>query len=98
MWLRNCCYVMAWDHEVPPAAAEAVFTRTVLNEPTRRTSTAMAGWWRWRAAAVIGCPLSKGSREGECIRCGYHGLKFDPQGLRNPHHGSRGGSAAVLPA
>jgi phenylpropionate dioxygenase-like ring-hydroxylating dioxygenase large terminal subunit len=22
-------------------------------------------------------PLSKGRKEGDCVRCGYHGLKFD---------------------
>ena len=26
-------------------------------------------------------PLSKGRREGDCVRCGYHGLKFNPQGI-----------------
>jgi phenylpropionate dioxygenase-like ring-hydroxylating dioxygenase large terminal subunit len=25
-------------------------------------------------------PLSVGRREGDCIRCGYHGLKFEPSG------------------
>ncbi len=26
-------------------------------------------------------PLSKGRREGDCVRCGYHGLRFDPRGI-----------------
>jgi vanillate O-demethylase monooxygenase subunit len=25
-------------------------------------------------------PLSKGRREGDCVRCGYHGLRFDADG------------------
>ncbi|MGH8819764.1 MAG: Rieske 2Fe-2S domain-containing protein, partial [Rhodoferax sp.] len=25
-------------------------------------------------------PLSKGRREGDCVRCGYHGLMFDATG------------------
>ena len=27
-----------------------------------------------------GAPLSLGRREGDCVRCMYHGLKFDPTG------------------
>lgn len=81
MWLRNCWYVIAWDHEVPAAADEAIFTRTVLNEPIvvyRKQDgglVAMEDRCCHRHA-----PLSKGRREGDCIRCGYHGLKFDPHG------------------
>ena len=26
-------------------------------------------------------PLSKGRKEGDCVRCGYHGLKFDADGV-----------------
>ena len=33
MWLRNCWYVIAWDHEIPAADAPQLFTRTVLGEP-----------------------------------------------------------------
>jgi vanillate O-demethylase monooxygenase subunit len=29
MYVRNCWYVIAWDHEVP---ADGLFTRTVLDE------------------------------------------------------------------
>jgi nitrite reductase/ring-hydroxylating ferredoxin subunit len=81
MWLRNCWYVIAWDHEIPPAGSPELFTRTVLNEPilVLRTEAgplvAMEDRCCHRAA-----PLSKGRREGDCVRCGYHGLKFDPTG------------------
>lgn len=30
MWVRNCWYVIAWDHEI---SDDALFTRTVLDEP-----------------------------------------------------------------
>lgn len=30
MFIRNCWYVIAWDHEIQ---ADALFSRTVLNEP-----------------------------------------------------------------
>ena len=81
-WLKNCWYVIAWGHEVPPADAAELFHRTVLNEPILVYRTA-AGQM---VAMEDRCchrhaPLSKGRREGDCVRCGYHGLKFDPQGV-----------------
>lgn len=81
MWLRNCWYVIAWDHEIPPAESAELFTRTVLDEPILVLRTADGGF----VAMEDRCchrlaPLSKGRREGDCVRCGYHGLKFDPTG------------------
>ncbi|TFY96798.1 aromatic ring-hydroxylating dioxygenase subunit alpha [Ramlibacter rhizophilus] len=81
MWLRNCWYVIAWEHEIPAAGSAELFTRTVLGEPIlvmRRESggfTALEDRCCHRLA-----PLSKGRREGDCVRCGYHGLKFDASG------------------
>ncbi|MFP8835050.1 Rieske 2Fe-2S domain-containing protein [Hydrogenophaga sp. XSHU_21] len=81
MWLRNCWYVIAWDHEIPPADSPTLFTRTVLGEPVLV--------YRTHAGDVIAledrcchrhAPLSAGRREGDCVRCGYHGLKFDHRG------------------
>ncbi len=78
MFLRNCWYVIAWDHEVP---ADGLFTRTVLGEPILLLRTA--------AGEIValedrcchrGAPLSVGRREGDCVRCGYHGLKFAADG------------------
>ena len=78
MFIRNCWYVIAWEHEVP---ADGLFTRKVLGEPILLLRTA--------AGAVVAledrcchrlAPLSTGQREGDCVRCGYHGLKFDTQG------------------
>jgi len=79
MFIRNCWYVAAWEHEIP---ADGLFHRTVIGEPLLLYRTA--------AGDVVAledrcchrhAPLSKGRREGDCVRCGYHGLKFDAQGV-----------------
>ena len=96
MWLKNCWYVIAWEHEIP---ADGFLARTVLGEPllVYRTSAAHAGSAGGNGTAASGkptgqlvvledrcchrqAPLSKGRREGDAIRCGYHGLKFDASG------------------
>lgn len=81
LWLRDCWYVIAWDHEIPAAGAAQLFSRTVLGEPVLVMRLADGGF----AALEDRCchrlaPLSAGRREGDCVRCGYHGLKFDPRG------------------
>ncbi len=78
MFIRNCWYVVAWDHEVP---ADGLFSRTVLGEP-------LLLYRRSDASIVVledrcchrQAPLSKGRKEGDCVRCGYHGMKFDASG------------------
>jgi vanillate O-demethylase monooxygenase subunit len=79
MWLKNCWYVIAWTHEIPAAG---FFTRTVLEQPILVYRTAAN---RIVALADRCChrhaPLSTGRREGDCVRCGYHGLKFDADGI-----------------
>ena len=81
MWLKNCWYVVAWDHEIPQVHEDKLFTRKVLNEPilVYRTSAhqlvAIADKCCHRHA-----PLSTGKREGDSVRCGYHGLLFDQTG------------------
>ncbi len=81
MWLRNCWYVIAWDHEIPAADVPEMFSRTVLGEPVLvyRTSAGALVALQDRCCHRL-APLSKGRREGDCVRCGYHGLKFDAQG------------------
>jgi phenylpropionate dioxygenase-like ring-hydroxylating dioxygenase large terminal subunit len=79
MFLRNCWYVIAWDYEIP---ADGLFTRTVLGEPILVFRTSNGGY----AALEDRCchrhaPLSKGRKEGDSVRCGYHGMKFDAGGL-----------------
>ncbi len=81
MWLRNCWYVIAWDHEIPAADSPALFRRTVLGEPVLVYRTTDGGF----TALEDRCchrhaPLSAGRREGDCVRCGYHGLLFEPSG------------------
>ncbi len=81
MWLRNCWYVIAWDHEIPSVESGQLFSRRVLGEPVLVYRTAAGGL----AAMQDRCchrhaPLSAGRREGDCVRCGYHGLKFDALG------------------
>lgn len=77
-FIRNSWYVAAWDHEI---GADALFARTLLGQPLLfyRTAdggvTAMDDRCCHRAA-----PLSRGRKEGDCVRCLYHGFKFDAQG------------------
>jgi len=78
MFIRNCWYVAAWDHEIP---ADGLFHRTVIGEPLLLMRRADGGI----VALEDRCchrqaPLSAGRREGDCVRCGYHGLLFDGQG------------------
>lgn len=78
MFLKNCWYVAAWEHEI---SAAQMLARRVLDEPVLlyRTShgdiVALADRCCHRHA-----PLSAGRREGDDIRCMYHGLRFDPTG------------------
>jgi phenylpropionate dioxygenase-like ring-hydroxylating dioxygenase large terminal subunit len=81
MWARNCWYVIAWEHEIPAAESSQLFSRKLLNEPIlvyRKSDgslVAMEDRCPHRHA-----PLSQGRKEGDEIRCGYHGLKFNAQG------------------
>jgi phenylpropionate dioxygenase-like ring-hydroxylating dioxygenase large terminal subunit len=78
MWVKNCWYVAAWDHEL---LGDTLLARTVLGVPLllyRRgdgTPVALDNRCPHRQA-----PLSMGRREGDHIRCMYHGLRFEPGG------------------
>lgn len=78
MWLKNCWYVVAWDHEL---LADTLLARTVLGQPlllyrkADGTPVALTNRCPHRQA-----PLSMGRREGDAIRCMYHGLRFEPDG------------------
>lgn len=77
-FVRHCWYVIAWDHEVP---ADGLFSRTVLGEPILlyRTAAGQVVALQDRCCHRA-APLSLGRKEGDCVRCGYHGLKFDASG------------------
>ncbi len=78
MFIRNCWYVAAWSHEI---AADALFARTITAQPVV--------FYRGEHGELYalldrcchrGAPLSRGRREGDCIRCPYHGLKYAASG------------------
>jgi len=78
MFIRNCWYVVAWDHEV---GADTLLSRTVIGEPLVlfRTGDGRVVALEDRCCHRL-APLSAGRKEGDCVRCGYHGLKFAPDG------------------
>jgi phenylpropionate dioxygenase-like ring-hydroxylating dioxygenase large terminal subunit len=76
-FLRNSWYVAAWDREV----TRQLLARTFLGEPVVL--------YRKEDGGVVALedrcchrqlPLSMGRIEGDELRCGYHGLKFDASG------------------
>src|SRR5579885_2260263 len=77
MFVRNGWYAAIWSFDL----ADEPVARTFLDEPVVLFRTA-AG----RAAALAdrcchrAAPLSRGKVAGEALRCGYHGLVFDPEG------------------
>ncbi|HVL36423.1 MAG TPA: aromatic ring-hydroxylating dioxygenase subunit alpha [Burkholderiales bacterium] len=77
MFLRNAWYVAAWDREV----ARAPVARTLLGEPVvlyrKADGTPVALEDRCCHRSL---PLSMGRLEGDELRCGYHGLRFDASG------------------
>jgi phenylpropionate dioxygenase-like ring-hydroxylating dioxygenase large terminal subunit len=77
MFLKNCWYVAAWASEV----GEGPFARTICDLPIVIFRT---GGGKFVALEDRCChrnlPLSMGRIEGEALRCGYHGLKFDGSG------------------
>ncbi len=77
-FLMNCWYVAAWDHELIDGK---LLARTILEEPVLLYKGDSG-----RAVALDnrcchrGAKLSNGRLEGDCVRCMYHGLKFDANG------------------
>ena len=79
VFLENCWYVAAWDYELLDGKKLA---RTILEKPVVV--------FRGESGRYIalddrcchrGAPLSMGRVEGDCIRCMYHGMKFDDAGI-----------------
>jgi vanillate O-demethylase monooxygenase subunit len=78
IFLMNCWYVAAWDYELIDGQKLA---RTILEKPVVL--------YRGESGQYValddrcchrGAPLSMGRIEGDCIRCMYHGMKYDPSG------------------
>ncbi|TGT63233.1 aromatic ring-hydroxylating dioxygenase subunit alpha, partial [bacterium M00.F.Ca.ET.159.01.1.1] len=77
MFLRNCWYVAAWDHEV----ADRLVPTRILGEDIvlyRRTDGVVAALED--ACPHRKLPLSMGRIKGDTVECGYHGLTFDSTG------------------
>lgn len=78
MILNNTWYVAAWDTEL---RTDNLLARRILG-----TAVLLFRGDDGRVAALEDrcchrlAPLSKGQREGNCVRCMYHGLVFDAQG------------------
>jgi len=77
-FLLDCWYVAAWDHELIDGT---LLARTILDQPV-----VLYRGDSGRPVALDdrcchrGAKLSQGRREGDCVRCMYHGLKFDASG------------------
>ena len=78
MFLKNCWYVAAWDHEI---LGDTLLSRTLLGQPVLL--------YRKDDGAVVAmdnkcchrhAPLHMGRKEGDCVRCMYHGAKYDATG------------------
>ena len=78
MFIRNAWYVGAWAHEL---ASDNMVSRKILGETLLfyRTSSGAVTVMRDRCSHRF-APLSLGRREGDCVRCMYHGLVFDADG------------------
>jgi phenylpropionate dioxygenase-like ring-hydroxylating dioxygenase large terminal subunit len=78
MWLRNCWQVIAFSNEI----GATPLARTVIGEPVvlfrtgAGAATALADLCPHRLT-----PLSLGRVIGDHIRCGYHGMRFDRNGV-----------------
>jgi phenylpropionate dioxygenase-like ring-hydroxylating dioxygenase large terminal subunit len=77
MFVRNCWYVAAWDHEL----GSGPIARTIINEPLVIYARKSGGLVCFEDRCCHRfAPLSKGQVEGDDLRCMYHGLKFAPSG------------------
>ncbi len=73
MFLKNCWYVAAWDHEI----SDGLLARTILDRPVVlfRSPDGTPHSLEDRCCHR-GLPLSMGRLGEATLRCGYHGLEF----------------------
>jgi nitrite reductase/ring-hydroxylating ferredoxin subunit len=78
MFLRNCWYVAGWSRDVP---GDGLVARTILGDPVvlYRKSDGTIAALEDRCCHRL-APLSRGRKEGDELRCMYHGLKFAASG------------------
>jgi phenylpropionate dioxygenase-like ring-hydroxylating dioxygenase large terminal subunit len=78
MFLKNAWYVAAWDHEI---LADTLLARTLLGVPVL--------FYRKENGDVVAmddkcchrhAPLHLGRKQGDCVRCMYHGVTYGPDG------------------
>lgn len=77
MFLRNCWYVAAWEHELQtvPIARQIIGRPIAIYRTVNGEVRAVDDRCGHR-----GAPLSQGRVEGEALRCMYHGLVFGGDG------------------
>ncbi len=87
MYVRNCWYVAAWTHELK---GDEFISRTVLNQAILlyRTANGELVGLEDRCCHRF-APLSKGRREGDQVRCMYHGMRYDRSGVCNDIPGQK---------
>lgn len=77
-YIRNSWYVAAWDSEVD----RTPLARTICDVPTllyRKLDGSIVAMRDACPHRLL--PLSMGLKEGDSIRCKYHGLKIGPDGV-----------------
>lgn len=78
MYMLNAWYVAAWPREIDAAP----LSRMICEEPVvlfRKSDGSVAALEDRCCHRHL--PLSMGKIENDCLRCGYHGLLFDAEGM-----------------
>lgn len=88
MFIENAWYAGAWGHEL---TTDGMLSRKILGKGLLlfRTTKGEVAAIRDRCSHRF-APLSLGRREGDCVRCMYHGLVFDAAGKCVEEPGRKG--------